>query len=385
MCQQIELLYPRREVFEMEQDKPWFAATDIGWVVGSNLVGYGPLCHRVPSIIYEGKPTNPGNDYKPYFRLMEKYDVATFWTSPTAMRSIKNVFNNHGTEKIENLLNKTKNGSLKDIWIAGEHCERDTLEFIRAAFQTERVHDHWWQTESGWPITCVNQVPDQPIGSSGLPVPGWNVQLLDSDTGERITKPNVLGNVVCKLPLPPGALTTLWQNEEFYNEYYFSKYPGFYDTMDSGTLDENGYLTIAARMDDVLKVAGARLACGSLEECITNVKGIIEAVVVGKNHPLKGQVPFAFLVIRDGYDKQEMVNQARDSIIKDVGPTAAIHEFMIVKRLPKTRSGKTPRATLQKFVNGEEFVIPVTIEDESVYDELRSDWAKNNLRFLVKK
>jgi len=339
----------------------WFCAADIGWVVGHSYTVYAPLLTGTPSLIYEGKPVTPNDGHSPFFRLLSEHKIKRCFASPTAMRAIRNTASARNDRDCVEVRQKFDISRLETMFIAGEHCEIDTLKWSRQAFECD-TFDNWWQTEVGWPLTAPHLgigddfAVSQPDGSTGLPVPGWNVQVVGND------------EIAIKLPLPPGAFSTLWKADDRFREHYFSKFPGFYDSMDSGKIDENGFVTIINRTDDVINVAGHRISTGSVEECLCNERGLLEAAVVGKKDTIKGAVPVAFLIA----ENEECIEKALKRVEKEIGRFSKIHKFYWVKRLPKTRSGKTPRKTLKALVDGEDDLkIPSTIEDMSVYDELR--------------
>uniref|UniRef100_A0A8C5Q811 Acyl-CoA synthetase short-chain family member 3, mitochondrial n=1 Tax=Leptobrachium leishanense TaxID=445787 RepID=A0A8C5Q811_9ANUR len=311
----------------------------------------------------KGKPIGTP-DASAYFRVLSEHSVAAMFTAPTAVRAIRQ------QDPEADLGKKYSLEKFRTLFVAGERCDVETLEWAKKIFKVP-VLDHWWQTETGSPITaaCIglgNSV-NPPAGQAGKPVPGYNVKVLDNNMQE--VKPNTLGNIVVKLPLPPGAFSTLWKNEDLFKDLYFRKFPGFYDTMDAGYKDENGYVYVLSRVDDVINVAGHRLSAGAIEESVMLHNAVADCAVVGLEDPLKGHVPLALCVLRKGVDKTE--SQLEEEIVtlvrEHIGPVAAFRKVLIIKQLPKTRSGKIPRSTLSALVNGRPYTIGPTIEDPAVF------------------
>ncbi|KAM4035303.1 acyl-CoA synthetase short-chain family member 3, mitochondrial [Anomaloglossus baeobatrachus] len=353
-------------VYGMKPGEVWWAASDLGWVVGHSYICYGPLLHGNTSILYEGKPVGTP-DASSYFRVLSEHGVAAMFTAPTAIRAIRQ-------QDPEAALGKQYSLSkFRTLYVAGERCDVETLEWSKRIFKVP-VLDHWWQTETGSPIsaTCtgLGNSLTPPPGQAGKPVPGYNVKILDSNMQE--VKPNTLGNIVVKLPLPPGAFSSLWKNEELFKSLYFKNFPGYYDTMDAGYMDEDGYVYVLSRVDDVINVAGHRLSSGAIEESVLLHKAVADCAVVGLEDPLKGHIPLALCVLRNDVEKsadklaEEIVLLVREHI----GPVAAFRKVIIVKQLPKTRSGKIPRATLSALANGKPYKIGSTIEDPGVFKDI---------------
>uniref|UniRef100_A0A8C5Q8Z0 Acyl-CoA synthetase short-chain family member 3, mitochondrial n=1 Tax=Leptobrachium leishanense TaxID=445787 RepID=A0A8C5Q8Z0_9ANUR len=330
--------------------------------------GYAVMLNWTMSAVYglnpgEGKPIGTP-DASAYFRVLSEHSVAAMFTAPTAVRAIRQ------QDPEADLGKKYSLEKFRTLFVAGERCDVETLEWAKKIFKVP-VLDHWWQTETGSPITaaCIglgNSV-NPPAGQAGKPVPGYNVKVLDNNMQE--VKPNTLGNIVVKLPLPPGAFSTLWKNEDLFKDLYFRKFPGFYDTMDAGYKDENGYVYVLSRVDDVINVAGHRLSAGAIEESVMLHNAVADCAVVGLEDPLKGHVPLALCVLRKGVDKTE--SQLEEEIVtlvrEHIGPVAAFRKVLIIKQLPKTRSGKIPRSTLSALVNGRPYTIGPTIEDPAVF------------------
>ena len=355
------------------QEQIWFCPADIGWIVGHSYGVYGPMINGNTTVMYEGKPVNAKDNHEPFFRILSQHNVEKCFVSPTAMRAVRSFAKKMDDVECEKVKSKYDISNFQHMFIAGEHCEVDTLKWTERAFGCE-TYDNWWQTEVGWPITCpmlsltkqdkFNVNFPHPKGSTSIRVPGWDVQILETNEKEHGENGS---QIVCKLPLPPGAFCDLWKATERYQNLYFSKFPGYYDSMDSGKLDENNFLTVFSRVDDVINVSGHRLDTGAIEESLCNEPGIFEAAVVGKNDTIKGQIPVAFIIA----ESQETIDKALERILVEIGRFARIEKVYRTERLPKTRSGKTPRKTLSQMLNGEEIKIPSTIEDETVYDDLK--------------
>uniref|UniRef100_A0A674APP4 Acyl-CoA synthetase short-chain family member 3, mitochondrial n=1 Tax=Salmo trutta TaxID=8032 RepID=A0A674APP4_SALTR len=351
----------------------WWAASDLGWVVGHSYICYAPLLHGNTTILYEGKPVGTP-DSGAFFRVLSEHGCSSMFTAPTAIRAIRQQ-DTHSAIRAQYPLTR-----LKSLFLAGERCDVETLNWAKRSFGVP-VLDHWWQTESGSAITssCIGlgNSLSPPAGQAGKPVPGYNVTVIDDDMQEVIRM--VMATPL--LPLPPGAALSLWQNQELFKELYFTKFPGFYDTMDAGYVDEEGFLYIMSRSDDVINVAGHRLSTGALEESVLLHPGVVDCAVVGLEDSLKGHVPLALCVLRDDLKKsqgdvvKEMVSLVRETI----GPVAAFKKVLIVRGLPKTRSGKIPRSSLANLVNGKPYTISPTIEDPDVYKDIER-MVKQELR-----
>lgn len=353
-------------VYGLKPGEVWWAASDLGWVVGHSYICYGPLLHGNPTVLYEGKPVGTP-DAGAYFRVLAEHEVAAFFTSPTAIRAIRQ-------QDPEAALGKQYSlKRFRTLFVAGEHCDVDTLEWSKKVFKVP-VLDHWWQTESGSPITasCVGlgNSTTPPPGQAGKPVPGYNVMILDEN--KEPVKTKTLGNVVVKLPLPPGAFSGLWENQEAFHKLYFQKFPGYYDTMDAGYMDEDGYLYVLSRADDVINIAGHRISAGAIEECVLLHHAVADCAVVGQEDALKGHVPFALCVLRDDIKTEEkkILEDIVEQVRNNIGPVAAFQKGVFVKQLPKTRSGKIPRSALSALVSGKPYKITPTIEDASVFKHI---------------
>ncbi|KAG9280488.1 acyl-CoA synthetase short-chain family member 3, mitochondrial-like [Astyanax mexicanus] len=367
------LNWTMNSVYGLNPGEVWWAASDLGWVVGHSYICYAPLLHGNTTVLYEGKPVGTP-DPGAFFRVMSEHGTASVFTGPSAIRAIRQQ-DPQATHGKRFPLN-----SLRTLFVAGERCDAETLEWAKKNFRVP-VLDHWWQTETGSPITasCIglgNSLAP-PVGTTGKPVPGYNITVIDDEM--QPVKPRSLGNIVVKLPLPPGNALSLWQNPELFEELYFTKFPGYYDTMDAGYIDEEGFVYIMSRSDDVINVSGHRLSSGALEESVLQHPAVVDCAVVALEDSLKGHVPLALCVLRNDCQQskdvvvKELVGLVRDSI----GPVAAFRKVLFVTALPKTRSGKIPRSTLAKLVNGKSYKITPTIEDPAVFKEIEKTVNEN--------
>ncbi|XP_078530358.1 acyl-CoA synthetase short-chain family member 3, mitochondrial isoform X2 [Lissotriton helveticus] len=354
-------------VYGLKPGEVWWAASDLGWVVGHSYICYAPLLHGNTTVLYEGKPVGTP-DAGAYFRVLSEHEASAMFTAPTALRAIRQQDPEADLRKQYNLTR------FRTLFVAGERCDLETLEWSKRVFNVP-VLDHWWQTETGSPISasCIGlgNSTTPPPGQTGKPVPGYNVIILDNNSQQA--KHNVLGNIVVKLPLPPGAFSSLWKNREMFEELYFRKFPGYYDTMDAGYVDENGYLYVLSRVDDVINVAGHRISAGAIEESVLSHYAVADCAVVGLEDPLKGHVPLALCVLRQGVNKEEeiLTEEIVTLVREHIGPVAAFRKAVFVKQLPKTRSGKIPRSTLSALVNGKPYKVTSTSEDPDVFTDLK--------------
>ncbi|HET9632978.1 MAG TPA: propionyl-CoA synthetase [Terrabacter sp.] len=363
----VALRWSMANIFDVAPGETMFTASDVGWVVGHSYIVYGPLLTGATTVLYEGKPVGTP-DAGAFWRVIEEYGAVCLFTAPTAFRAIKKE-DSKAAKLAEHDLAR-----FRALFLAGERLDPDTYEWASAALG-KPVIDNWWQTETGWPIAAnpkgIQLLPIKP-GSPTVAVPGYDVQVLDG-TGEPVA-PGVEGAICIKLPMPPGTLPTLWGDDDRYVSSYLSAYPGYYLTGDGGYLDEDGYLYVMGRTDDVLNVAGHRLSTGSLEAALSGHEAVAECAVIGVHDELKGQVPRALVVLKSGIDadadgdriKKELVARVR----AEVGPVAALHQVDIVGALPKTRSGKILRKTMRELADGHTPAVPATIEDPSVLETL---------------
>lgn len=367
----VAMKYSMEYVYDAKQGNVFWAASDMGWVVGHSYIVYGPLIQGCTTIIFEGKPIKTP-DAGTFWRVIEQHKVNVFLTAPTAFRAIKK-------EDPEGKLKANYDtSSLKYQFVAGERCDANTLKWLEDLLQIP-VIDHWWQTESGWPMIAnmagIGLIPVKP-SSVGKAVCGFDIRMLNEE-GQEV-KENEEGYVVAKYPLPPGCLPTLWKETAKFKEAYLNQFPGYYFTGDGGFKDENGYLYITGRIDDVINVAGHRLSTSEMEEVLNSHKAIAECAVVGIADELKGQVPVGFVVLKQGIDISEtdIEKELIQMVAKAIGPVASFKRAVIVARLPKTRSGKILRKIIRAIVDGTSFNPPSTIEDITVLDELRLQTEK---------
>tara|TARA_R110002110_G_scaffold406421_1_gene626294 strand:- start:98242 stop:100107 length:1866 start_codon:yes stop_codon:yes gene_type:complete len=361
----VALKWSMKNIYNVDPGDVYWAASDVGWVVGHSYIVYGPLFAGNTTVIYEGKPVGTP-DPGAFWRVIEDYDVKVLFTAPTAFRAIKKE-----DPRGEHLARYNLQG-LQSLFLAGERCDPNTLAWAQDKLKVP-VIDHWWQTETGWPIcsNClgIEQLPIVP-GSPARPVPGYDVQALD-EGGEAVA-PGEIGALAIRNPLPPGTFTTLWNAEERYVESYFSKFPGFYETGDAGYIDENGYVYVMARTDDVINVAGHRLSTGAMEEVLAEHPDVAECAVIGVADPMKGQLPLGLLVLNAGVTRsaEDVAAEAVQQMREVIGPVAAFKLCAVVERLPKTRSGKILRGTMRSIADGEPWKMPATIDDAAILDEI---------------
>ncbi len=362
----VSLLWTMKNLYDIGPDDVFWAASDVGWVVGHSYIVYAPLLNGNTSILFEGKPVDTP-DAGTFWRIIEDYGVNCLFTAPTAFRAIKRV------DPVGKYLKKYDITSLRSLFLAGERADPDTIIWAKEKLKVP-VIDHWWQTETGFcmvgnPIG-IEKLPVK-IGSPTVPMPGYEIDILDSN-GKKLPS-NTLGSIVIRLPLPPGALPTLWNADQRYIDSYLKAFPGYYETGDAGIIDDDGYVYIMARTDDVINVAGHRLSTGAMEEVLAGHPDVAECAVVGINDELKGQLPIGFLCLTAGVNRphktiaEECIKLMRDKI----GPIAAFKLAVIIDRLPKTRSGKILRATMAKIANGEKFKTPATIDDPAIMEEIK--------------
>lgn len=360
----VALKWSMKHIYGIEAGDVWWAASDVGWVVGHSYIVYAPLLMGATTILYEGKPVGTP-DPGAFWRVISQHNVKALFTAPTAFRAIKRE-DPHGE-----YLKKYDISCFQTLFLAGERTDPDTL-FWASDLLKVPVIDHWWQTETGWAITAnfrgLELFPVK-AGSATMPVPGYNVKILQPDSGKELGA-NEQGVIGVKLPLPPGTLPTLWQNDDKFKESYMSAYPGYYFTGDGGYVDEDGYVYIMGRVDDVINVAGHRLSTGAMEEIVAKHPDVAECAVIGAEDQLKGQVPVGFFVLKAGVqrDPGEIAGELVQMVRKDIGPLACFKSAAVVERLPKTRSGKILRSTMRKIADGQSYTVPSTIEDPTSLD-----------------
>ena len=361
----VALKWSMEYVYGVGAGEVYWAASDIGWVVGHSYIVYGPLLRGATTILYEGKPVGTP-DPGAFWRVCEQHGVNVLFTAPTAFRAIKK------EDPKGVLIPKYDLSKFRTLFLAGERCDPDTLIWAGEQLNVP-VIDHWWQTETGWAVAanCVGlgALPVKP-GAATKPVPGYDVRVV-ADDGHEVGAGQI-GGLVLKLPLPPGCLPTLWHNDDGYQSSYLTQHPGFYVTGDAGFKDEDGYVFIMSRVDDIINVAGHRLSTGAMEEVLAAHPDVAESTVVGVDDPIKGEIPVGFVVTKAGVDREEaelmaeLVERVRDAI----GPVAAFKTATVVARLPKTRSGKILRGTIKKIADGHEYTMPATIDDPAIIDEM---------------
>ena len=362
----VALHWSMKNIYNVDPGDVFWAASDVGWVVGHSYICYAPLIHGNTTIVFEGKPVGTP-DAGTFWRVMSEHNVRSFFTAPTAFRAIKRE-DPKGEFKAKYDLS-----GLRALYLAGERADPDTINWAQDLLGVP-VIDHWWQTETGWTIAGnplgIEALPIK-IGSPSVAMPGYEVHILDG-AGNRQPE-NTLGAIAIKLPLPPGTLPTLWNAEERFRSSYLTTFPGYYETGDAGIVDEDGYLYIMARTDDVINVAGHRLSTGAMEEVLANHPDVAECAVIGVSDQLKGQLPLGFLCLSNGVNRphSEIVAECVQMMRDVIGPVAAFKLAVVIKRLPKTRSGKILRATMVKIADGEAFKMPATIDDPDILDEIK--------------
>jgi propionyl-CoA synthetase len=373
----VALLYSMRAIYDMKPGEVFWAASDVGWVVGHSYIVYGPLIAGCTAVFYEGKPVRTP-DAGAFWRVVAQHKVKALFAAPTAFRAIRK-------EDPEATLAKKYNlSSLKNLFLAGERLDPPTYDWLCEKFHMP-VLDHWWQTETGWAIAAnpigIEKFPTK-AGSATKPVPGFDVRILD-DNGNACAA-NAQGNIVVKLPLPPGCLPTVWNNHPRFLAGYLQRFPGFYLCGDGGYFDDDSYLFVMGRIDDVINVAGHRLSTGEIEEVVAAHNAVAECAVVGIEDALRGQIPLALAVKKDGnsIDENKLELEVVTMVREQVGALANLKHVVVVKRLPKTRSGKILRGVLRAMVDGKEYTIPSTIDDPQSLEEIRADLQGRKIGFF---
>ncbi|MEO1952044.1 propionyl-CoA synthetase [Thioclava sp.] len=361
----VALQWSMKNIYNIEAGDRFWAASDVGWVVGHSYICYGPLIAGATTVVFEGKPIgtpHPGV----FWRIIQNNRIKSFFTAPTALRAIKREDPNGEWIKRYAL------HDLQALFLAGERADPATVEWAQKHLGVPVV-DHWWQTETGWAIAAnpigIEELPTK-VGSPSVPMPGYDIQVLDE--GGHPVEAGQLGAIAIKLPLPPGTLPTLWKAEARFKKSYLEQFPGYYETGDAGYVDEDGYLYIMARTDDVINVAGHRLSTGAMEEVLAGHSDVAECAVIGVADDLKGQTPMGFLCLNSGCNRPhgEVVKECVSRVREQIGPVAAFKLATVVDRLPKTRSGKILRATMVKIADGQEWKMPATIDDPAILDEI---------------
>jgi propionyl-CoA synthetase len=361
----VALKWSMANIYGVKPGEAYWAASDVGWVVGHSYIVYAPLLHGCTTILFEGKPVGTP-DAGTFWRVVQDHKVAALFTAPTAFRAIKKE-DPDGT-----LIAKYDIKSLRTLFLAGERADPDTVKWAEEKLKVPVV-DHWWQTETAWSIAAnpvgLGMLPVK-YGSPTVPMPGYDLRVLD-EAGHEV-KPGTLGAICVKLPLPPACLPTLWNAYERFRASYLDHFPGYYETADAGYVDDDGYVYIMARTDDIINVAGHRLSTGGMEEVLASHPNVAECAVLGIADEIKGQVPIGFVVLKAGVSRPaaEIEAECRQAIRDRIGAVASLKEVMVVPRLPKTRSGKILRGTVRKIADGDEWKMPATIDDPAILDEI---------------
>ena len=361
----VALKWSMKNIYNVDPGEVYWAASDVGWVVGHSYIVYAPLLHGCTTVLYEGKPVGTP-DAGAFWRVISQHGVSCMFTAPTAFRAIKR------EDPDGRLLANYNLSKLNTLFLAGERLDPDTLKWAEDNLKVP-VIDHWWQTETGWSIASnclgLHAFKVRP-GSSTKAVPGWDVQVLDINGNPAL--PGNIGSIVIKLPLPPSSLPTIYQRRELFREKYLDEFPGFYSTSDAGIIDEDGYIFIMARTDDIINVAGHRLSTGGMEEVLAEHPNVAECAVIGVEDQLKGQLPFGFLVLNAGTERDhlDVIKEVIQMVRGRIGPVAAFKQAVVVNRLPKTRSGKILRGTMQAIADNKEWKVPATIDDPVILKEI---------------
>jgi propionyl-CoA synthetase len=361
----VALAWSMPNVYGVDRGEVYWAASDVGWVVGHSYIVYGPLLHGCTTVLYEGKPVGTP-DAGAFWRVISEHGVRTLFTAPTAFRAIR-----QQDPEGEHIARYDLSG-FRSLFLAGERCDPATLGWAEQKLGVP-VIDHWWQTESGWAIAAnclgIEPLPVLP-GSPARAAPGWDLRVLDAEGNELA--PGEIGALVVKLPMPPGSLSTLWGADNRFGESYLSAFPGYYETADAGSIDENGYVFVMARTDDIINVAGHRLSTGALEEVLAAHPDVAECAVFGVADELKGQIPIGFLVLKAGVERPhgEIAGDVVQLVRERIGPVASFKTAIVVERLPKTRSGKILRGTMRRIADGEAVSAPATIDEPEILDEI---------------
>ena len=363
----VALNWTMKNIYNVDPGEVFWAASDVGWVVGHSYICYAPLIHRNTTVIFEGKPVGTPNSGA-FWRVIQEYDVRCFFTAPTALRAIKR------DDPSGDLIKDFDTSALQALYLAGERADPDTVEWAKRVMGVP-VYDHWWQTETGYTIAGnpagIEKLPIK-IGSSTVAMPGYDIHILDENGHQKPI--GELGSIAIKLPLPPGTLPTLWNASERMLKSYLTTFPGYYETGDAGSMDEDGYIYIMARTDDVINVAGHRLSTGAIEEVLSDHPDVAECAVIGVKDKLKGQVPLGLLCLNKGCNRShvEIVSDVTTLVREKIGPVAFFKQACVVDRLPKTRSGKILRATMVAIADNKPFKAPATIDDPEILDEIRN-------------
>ncbi len=370
----VALKWTMKNIYNIDENDVWWSASDIGWIVGHSYIVYAPLFKGCTTVLFEGKPVGTP-DAGVFWRIISEYKIKSLFTAPTAFRAIKK------EDPDGKFFSKYDLSSFESLFLAGERADPDTLKWAENLLNVP-VIDHWWQTETSWAISsnCTGiEMQKTKYGSACKAVPGYDVKIIKPD--HSIADPNEMGDIVVKLPLPPGTFPTLWNADKRYQENYMSNYKGYYQTYDAGHIDEDGYIWIMSRTDDIINVAGHRLSTGAIEEVLSEHQSVAECAVLGIADKLKGQLPIGLVVLKTGVEKdndtvsKECIKMVRDKI----GPVAAFKVVIVIKRLPKTRSGKILRGTIRKIADGEDYKMPATIDDPAILGEITQSLIDNKI------
>jgi propionyl-CoA synthetase len=362
----VSLKWTMKNIYNIDENDVWWPASDVGWIVGHSYMAYGPMFKGCTTVMFEGKPVgtpDPGT----FWRIISEYKVNSLFTAPTAFRAIKK------EDPEGKFLAKYDLSSFRSLFLAGERADPDTIKWAEKMLKVP-VLDHWWQTETGWSMSanCTGiEIFKTKYGSSFKAVPGFQIKIMKDTNTEA--DPNELGDIVVKLPLPPGTFPTLWNADERYKETYMSTFEGFYQTYDAGHIDDDGYIHIMSRTDDIINVSGHRLSTGAMEEVLAEHQSVAECAVVGISDSLKGQIPIGFVVLKTGVniDSETITKECIQAIRDKVGPVAVFKKVFVVKRLPKTRSGKILRSIIRKILEKQEYDMPATIDDPNILEEIK--------------
>ena len=370
----VALKWTMKNIYNINEEDVWWSASDIGWIVGHSYIVYAPLFKGCTTVLFEGKPVGTP-DAGAFWKIISDYKVKSLFTAPTAFRAIKK------EDPDGKFFSKYNLSSFKSLFLAGERADPDTIKWAERLLNVP-VIDHWWQTETSWAISsnCTGiEMMKTKYGSACKAVPGYDVKIIKPD--HSIAKPNEMGDIVVKLPLPPGTFPTLWNADDRYKKTYMTNYEGYYQTYDAGHIDEDGYIWIMSRTDDIINVAGHRLSTGAIEEVLSEHQSVAECAVIGIADKLKGQLPIGLIALKAGVDKDdETITKECIQMVRDkVGPVAAFKTVIIVKRLPKTRSGKILRGTVRKIADSEDYKMPATIDDPIILDEIKEDLKKHRI------
>ncbi len=370
----VALKWTMKNIYNIDIDDVWWSASDIGWIVGHSYIVYAPLFKGCTTVLFEGKPVGTP-DAGVFWRVISEHKIKSLFTAPTAFRAIKK------EDPDGKFFSKYDLSSFESLFLAGERADPDTIKWAENLLKVP-VIDHWWQTETSWAISsnCTGiEMQKTKYGSACKAVPGYDVKIIKTD--QSLAKPNEMGDIVVKLPLPPGTFPTLWNADKRYEENYMSNYKGYYQTYDAGHIDEDGYIWIMSRTDDIINVAGHRLSTGQIEEVLSEHQSVAECAVVGIKDQLKGQLPIGLIALKAGVkkDNETISKECIQMVRETVGPVAAFKKAIVVKRLPKTRSGKVLRGTIRKIADKEEYKVPATIDDPLILKEIKEDLIKNEI------